>query len=347
MTTLVDHGIIPPEGMVPLSEKTMPVCEMAQFPEHLAYTRSSVDVSKFQTKLRNLPISFWEDENQTGNVRMKRPAHDAWGVKKIVFTFCDDYMLKVVDLPFSKMPEWRDLLLPIYHSIGIEENQVVRCLIANMPPGMKIPVHHDTGYWVKHCHRCHAALETGNEVSFNVGPTVDSMHKVCFSIGKVVELNNQSKHEVINGMNSHRIHLIFDYVEKDFFKTHPRTKRMLLKPSDVLVQTRRSVDLQSDYGKTQVPRFIIIGAQKCGTTSVYEYLMQHGLAAKGSRRETHFFDWRWPEKLSKDVVLSESDRRAAFDEYMTYYPYEGLKKNPSCFTGESTPSYLLHRYILI
>lgn len=37
---------------------------------------------------------------------------------------------------------------------------MVRCLLASMPPGCVIPVHHDTGHWVKHSHRIHVAIVT-------------------------------------------------------------------------------------------------------------------------------------------------------------------------------------------
>lgn len=37
---------------------------------------------------------------------------------------------------------------------------MVRCLLASMPPGCVIPVHHDTGHWVKHSHRVHVAIVT-------------------------------------------------------------------------------------------------------------------------------------------------------------------------------------------
>ena len=112
-------------------------------------------------------------------MKLTRPAHDAWGIKKIVFNFCDDFLLKVLDLPWGKDEEWRALLLPIYEAIGITESRVVRSLLASMPPGLNIPVHHDTGYWVKQCHRCHVAIDTGDEVDFFVGPTNETLRKVC------------------------------------------------------------------------------------------------------------------------------------------------------------------------
>ena len=71
----------------------------------------------------------------------------------------------------------------------------------------------------------------------------------------------------------------------------------VVQPGQVLNQTRRSIDFAEDVGSSKSPGFIIIGAQKCGTTSLYEYICQHPLVLRGKRRETHYFDWRWNEKL--------------------------------------------------
>ncbi len=172
------NAIIPPNGIVPLSEKLTAICERDKFDPHYVYTRGIVDVSGLKNKLASLPADVWDDQNQEGNVRLTRPAHDAWGIKKIIFNFCDDFLMKVLDLPWSQLEEWRSLLLPIYNSIGVDESKIVRSLLASMPPGVAIPVHHDTGYWVKHCHRVHVAIDTGAEVDFLVGPTNDLMQKV-------------------------------------------------------------------------------------------------------------------------------------------------------------------------
>lgn len=44
--------------------------------------------------------------------------------------------------------------------LGVPESKVIRCLLASMPPGCVIPVHHDTGHWVRHTHRIHVAVAT-------------------------------------------------------------------------------------------------------------------------------------------------------------------------------------------
>ena len=83
-----------------------------------------------------------------------------------------------------------------------------------------------------------------------------------FDEGRIVELNNQAKHSVINNMsNKHRVHLIFDYIDDHIIK-----QRFTLKPGEIIHQTRRSIDLEREvHTSTEIheksPSFIIIGAQ--------------------------------------------------------------------------------------
>ena len=332
----------PPTGYVDLLEKKNPVCERNDEEKDpslsFAFSRGKVDVSKLKEKISRLKPEDWDIISEKENVMIQRPAHDKWGVKKIIFTFCDDFLQKVYDLPLSQNEEWRQYLLPIYNTINVDEKYIVRSLLASMPPGMSIPIHHDTGYWVKHTHRIHVAIDTNiNEVDFFVGPTDNAMRRVIFDEGNIIELNNQAKHSVCNRMtDKYRTHLIFDYVDSNY--THPIDKtifnRILLKKGTRVNQTRRSIDLDIHSGTRQSPSFIIIGAQKSGTTSLFEMIMQHPLAAKGIRRESHFFDWNWPNNLIK-----VSDQ---LNYYRKFYPSKLLHDNPSLISGESTPSYMLH-----
>ena len=94
-----------------------------------------MDVEEFKRKVRSVDPEEWEQEASVHNVSLTRPAHDAWGIKKIIFTFCDDFLQKVLDLPYSRDEHWRRLLLPIYTAIGVDESRIVRSLLASMPPG--------------------------------------------------------------------------------------------------------------------------------------------------------------------------------------------------------------------
>ena len=118
-----------------------------------------------------------------------------------------------------------------------------------------------------------------------------------------------------------------------------RVQRYLLQPGEKLNQTRRSIDLAKDQGSRPAPSFVIIGSQKCGTTSLYELMCQHPLVIRGVRRETHCFDWRWNDDLKTEQEQKEY--------YMKFFNVDALFKYPSLLTGESTPSYLLHSDIVI
>lgn len=335
-------GVIPPPGRVPLTDKQVPLyTRELKENEALAYTVAQLDVSAFKAFLLAAPKEVWDDDYaDKANIKLTRPAHDAWGIKKIMFTFCDDYLQKVLDLPYSQDPQWKQFLTPIYQACGVPESRVVRALLASMPPGVNIPVHHDTGYWVKRTHRMHVAIITdSNNVNFLVGHKEGGgetgVRKYVFNEGRLVELNNQAKHAVTNDWNQHRVHFIFDYVDEGY-----PLQRYICSPGEAVYQTRRSIDLARHAGSRPAPSFMVIGAQKCGTTSMYEFLCGHPLVSRGVRRETHYFDWRW------NRALPEADTDGHREQYMKFFNPEILK-HPSILTGESTPSYLLHADLVI
>jgi len=72
------------------------------------------------------------------------------------------------------------------------------------------------------------------------------------------------------------------------------------------------------------PYFIIIGAQKGGTSSLFSYLKQHSQLQLPDKKEIHFFD---------------NDYQKGTNWYKSHFPMNifGNKK-----TGEATPYYLFH-----
>lgn len=72
-----------------------------------------------------------------------------------------------------------------------------------------------------------------------------------------------------------------------------------------------------------MPNFIIIGSQKGGTSSLYNYLIQHPCIKAAFKKELHFFD----------VNFEKGN-----DWYRSRFPlYE-----QNFITGEATPSYIFH-----
>lgn len=121
-----------------------------------------------------------------------------------------------------------------------------------------------------------------------------------------------------------------------FFQELARIKEQLL-PNCMLICSNLWV-LYTCTEFVLTPFVYIPFLQKCGTTSMYEYLCQHPLVVRGKRRETHYFDWRY------NNTIAASDAAAHLKYYMNFYHAEALEKHISLITGESTPSYLLHRY---
>jgi len=78
------------------------------------------------------------------------------------------------------------------------------------------------------------------------------------------------------------------------------------------------------------PSFLIIGAQRAGTTSLYNYLCEHPSVLPAARKELHFFDRAYSRGLSY-----------YFRQYPTVWR-SALPFGPRLITGESTPYYLFH-----
>lgn len=100
----------------------------------------------------------------------------------------------------------------------------------------------------------------------------------------------------------------------------------------VLFKGEEQLRLLSSVSRV-LPEYLIIGAAKCGTTSLYNYLIQHPAVFASFKKEVHYFDYyfhkgenwfraHFPKK-------SELDRREA-------------QIGQRCITGESSPYYLAH-----
>jgi hypothetical protein len=82
-----------------------------------------------------------------------------------------------------------------------------------------------------------------------------------------------------------------------------------------------------------LPDFIIIGAQRCGTTSLYQYLSQHPEVYPSFPKEVHYFS-------------NYFDKGTTW--YRSHFPLESQKRKAESkpdgrfTTGEASPYYLVH-----
>ena len=82
-----------------------------------------------------------------------------------------------------------------------------------------------------------------------------------------------------------------------------------------------------------LPDYLIIGAQKCGTSSLYRYLNEHPAVAPAAGKEVHFFDWHF---------------RRGTGWYRAHFPTTAYREmfrartGQRLVTGEASPYYLFH-----
>jgi hypothetical protein len=75
------------------------------------------------------------------------------------------------------------------------------------------------------------------------------------------------------------------------------------------------------------PDFVIIGAQKCGTTFLYDLLSRNPHIEPAAKKEVHFFDRRFGKGVGW---------------YWSHFPPPTWKEGQRSITGEATPYYLFH-----
>jgi hypothetical protein len=82
-----------------------------------------------------------------------------------------------------------------------------------------------------------------------------------------------------------------------------------------------------------MPEYVIVGGQRCGTTSLYQYLVEHPGVAAATTKEVHFFDLNY-------------ERGARW--YRGHFPTAAYLRARStrvgvrATTGEASPYYLFH-----
>lgn len=76
----------------------------------------------------------------------------------------------------------------------------------------------------------------------------------------------------------------------------------------------------------KMPEFLIIGAQKGGTTSLYDYLIQHPQIISAFRKEIHYFDKNYEKGMNW---------------YNSFFPLIEKKG----ISGEASPFYLYHKLV--
>jgi Sulfotransferase domain len=88
---------------------------------------------------------------------------------------------------------------------------------------------------------------------------------------------------------------------------------------------QRQITLLTMKSTLKIPDFIIIGVQKGGTTSLYNYLSQHPQIAPATTKEIHYFDLNFDKST---------------DWYCSHFPTPA--EGEYSIAGEASPYYIFH-----
>ena len=90
----------------------------------------------------------------------------------------------------------------------------------------------------------------------------------------------------------------------------------------------------------KLPNFLVIGAPKCGTTSLHHYLSQHPEVYVPLRKELHYFSYAYMQRFAAGpgdahILAPLCSTRQAYEQH-----YERVGTQPA--VGDVSPSYLYY-----
>lgn len=170
----------------------------------------TVDIAALQAAVDAIPESLWQAENADKPNRFE--ALDA--TAHIVFRFIANMRDWRSDYARPLWDEWEPLLVPVLTAAtadyGYANGIFPRVMLARMPAGGVIQPHRDANPAAKWPHKIHVPIRTNDRVQFRIEG--QSYH---IAEGEAAEVNNMGVHAVVNGGDSPRIHLIFEYYDAD------------------------------------------------------------------------------------------------------------------------------------
>ena len=169
-----------------------------------------VDIAALREAVLALPEAVWDAENADKPNRFE--ALDK--TRHVVFRFVSNFQdwRESYDRPL--WAQWRELLEPVLaqavRPYGYANAAFPRVMLARMAPGGVIKPHRDANPAAKWPHKVHVPLLTNERVTFFVDGVGYHLEE-----GEAVEVSNMAVHAVENAGDRDRIHLIFEYYDRD------------------------------------------------------------------------------------------------------------------------------------
>ena len=169
-----------------------------------------VDIAALREAVLRLDEARWDAENADKPNRFE--ALDR--TRHIVFRFVSNFQDWRDSYDRPLWGEWKGLLEPVLaqavRDYGYSDAAFPRVMLARMAPGGVIKPHRDANPAAKWPHKIHVPLVTNDKVTFFVDGV--GYH---FPEGEAVEVSNMAVHAVENAGDTDRIHLIFEYYDRE------------------------------------------------------------------------------------------------------------------------------------
>jgi hypothetical protein len=179
-----------------------------------------VDVRSLTEAVLALPADAWDktedfEANYNKNGAIRSASH-------VIFRFCDRRQIPFRYFDMPVWDSWQSLLLPVMEgavkAYGYTRGFYPRIMLAKLPGGTFIPPHIDGQAHVSVPHKIHVPLITNAQTFFFV-----DTERFHLAEGIAYEVNNATRHSVVNGGESERIHLIFEYLDAELQQFHDDT----------------------------------------------------------------------------------------------------------------------------
>ena len=169
-----------------------------------------VDIAALREAVLRIDEARWDAENADKPNRFE--ALDR--TRHIVFRFVSNFQDWRDSYDRPLWAEWKGMLEPVLaqavRDYGYKDAAFPRVMLARMAPGGVIKPHRDANPAAKWPHKIHVPLLTNDKVTFFVDGV--GYH---FPEGEAVEVSNMAVHAVENAGDTDRIHLIFEYYDRE------------------------------------------------------------------------------------------------------------------------------------
>ena len=173
-----------------------------------------IDIRALKSRVNELDETQWDREEDFAMNYNKHAKSALRQTQHIIFRFSNKQVFPYVYQNCSPWEGWKSLLLPILKKAtapyGYTNGFFSRIMLAKLPAQEFIAPHIDGDERGYAPHKIHIPVQTNDSAYFFL-----DNQRFHLKEGYAYEVNNGTRHAVANQGNSHRIHLIFEYLNVD------------------------------------------------------------------------------------------------------------------------------------